>query len=103
MGHTERKYVRNTARIFLTALIATSLVLLGAVGSVSSNNAIAYDAGTRITLQDLGVLQLASHDLYNVNRITEVDTEDETLNLTTLFLANIKFTVQILSGKTLRR
>jgi hypothetical protein len=40
---------------------------------------------TRITLQDLGVLQVAAHDLYRVNRQTELDSEDEKLNLSTLF------------------
>ena len=44
------------------------------------------------TLSDLGggVLQLAAHDLYNVNRITEVDSEDEILNLFT-FCAQAMF------------
>jgi hypothetical protein len=84
MGLMYRKYMQNMARIFLTAAIASSLLFLGVAGSIS-NNASAYPTGTRITLQDLGVLQVASHDLYNVNRITGVDTEDEILNLTTLF------------------
>jgi hypothetical protein len=39
----------------------------------------------RISLQDLGVLQVAAHDLYKVNRQTGVDTEDERFNLSTLF------------------
>ncbi len=85
MGLIRRKYVDNAARIFFTASIVTSLMLLAVVGNALNNNAVAYGTGTRITLQDLGVLQVASHDLYNVNRITEVDTEDEILNLTTLF------------------
>jgi len=38
----------------------------------------------RVSLEVLGTLQLVSHDLYNVNRITGVDSEDDTLNLSTL-------------------
>jgi len=40
--------------------------------------------GERVSLQVLGTLQLVSHDLYNVNRITGVDSEDDKLNLSTL-------------------
>src|SRR5438445_6637443 len=40
--------------------------------------------GERVSLQVLGTLQLVSHDLYNVNRITEIDSEDDKLNLSTL-------------------
>jgi hypothetical protein len=39
----------------------------------------------QVTLKDLGVLQLVSHDIYNVNRETEIDSEDQKLNLSTLF------------------
>src|SRR2546428_2206526 len=46
-------------------------------------NAI-YNKGDRITLEDLGVLQLVSHDLYNTNRQTGVDNEDVKLNLSTV-------------------
>src|SRR3989454_72666 len=46
-------------------------------------NAI-YNKGDRITLEDLGVLQLVSHDLYNTNRQTVVDNEDVKLNLSTV-------------------
>lgn len=37
-----------------------------------------------LTLQELGVLQLAAHDLFNMNRETEVDTENGKLDLSTL-------------------
>lgn len=47
-------------------------------------NAI-YNKGQRVSLHDLGVLQLVSHDLYNTNRTAGFSTEDERLNLTTLF------------------
>lgn len=75
----------STTRTFLIAAIASGLLFPGVAGNTSANTAAAARTGTQITLQDLGVLQVASHDLYNVNRITGEDTEDETLNLTTLF------------------
>src|SRR6266850_2463639 len=40
--------------------------------------------GERVSLQVLGTLQLVSHDLYNVDRTTEVDSEDDKLNLSTI-------------------
>jgi len=39
----------------------------------------------RITLEDLGVLQLVAHDLFNVDRAAEVDKENGLLDLSTLF------------------
>ena len=75
----------STTRTFLIAAIASGLLFLGVAGNNLTSATAAAGTGTQITLQDLGVLQVASHDLYNVNRITGVDTEDETLNLTTLF------------------
>ena len=40
--------------------------------------------GTRITLEDLGVLQLAAHDLFLVDREEEIDLENGKLDLSTL-------------------
>ncbi|TLX69643.1 MAG: hypothetical protein E6L05_05310 [Thaumarchaeota archaeon] len=40
--------------------------------------------GERVSLEVLGTLQLVSHDLYNVNRTSGVDSEDDKLNLSTL-------------------
>jgi hypothetical protein len=39
----------------------------------------------RISLKDLGVLQLAAHDLFNINRTIEVNFENGKLDLSTLF------------------
>ena len=39
---------------------------------------------TTITLKQLGLLQLAAHDLFNVDRDTETDTENGKLDLSTL-------------------
>jgi hypothetical protein len=52
-----------------------------------------YNRGDRVSLQDLGVMQLVSHDLYNVERATDPffpssdpkNDDDERLNLSTLF------------------
>ena len=38
----------------------------------------------RVPIENLGILQLAIHDLYSVNRNTEVDSEDFKLNLSTV-------------------
>src|SRR2546428_1835617 len=43
-----------------------------------------YNKGDRVTLEDLGILQLVAHDLYNTNRQTGVDNEDAKLNLSTV-------------------
>jgi len=42
-------------------------------------------SGKRISLRDLGILQLAAHDLFNVERTTEIDHENGKLDLSTLF------------------
>lgn len=42
------------------------------------------EKGERVSLQVLGTLQLVSHDLYNVDRTIEVDSEDDKLNLSTV-------------------
>ena len=51
-------------------------------------------SGTRITLEDLGVLQLAAHDLFLVDREQEIDHENGKLDLSTLLdygIENIAF------------
>ena len=42
------------------------------------------DDGTRLTLRELGLLQLAAHDFFNVDRDAEVDNENGELDLSTL-------------------
>jgi hypothetical protein len=87
MGLNRTTYVRNFLRNTVLATVITVLLPLGL--SISNANATTTSTpvtrGTQITLQDIGVLQVAAHDLYNVNRITGVDSEDEILNLSTLF------------------
>jgi hypothetical protein len=83
--------------VAMMALLAISLLLAGQTLSqlVAAENASTYREhenntyskyhAQRITLGDLGLLQVAAHDLYNVNRTSGIDTEDEKFNLSTLF------------------
>jgi hypothetical protein len=84
-------------RLFTIASVTLALLLIGqAALYVSPADAATQELSAqyyyqdkrpakRISLQDLGVLQVAAHDLYRVNRQTGVDTEDERFNLSTLF------------------
>jgi hypothetical protein len=63
--------------------IRTRDVIMPSTGTLALN--AIYNKGERVTLHDLGVLQLVSHDLYNTNRTAGFSTEDERLNLSTLF------------------
>ena len=38
----------------------------------------------RVSLHDLGILQLVAHDLYHVDRVTEIDAENQKLDLSTV-------------------
>lgn len=49
------------------------------------SSADAGPMGNQVTLEELGFLQLAAHDLFNVNRVTTVDFENGKLDLSTLF------------------
>jgi hypothetical protein len=54
-----------------------------------------------VTAEDLGILQLAAHDLFNVDRVKEKDFENGKLDLSTLFIdtanSNKKFDLDIIS------
>lgn len=39
----------------------------------------------RVSLRDLGIIQIATHDLVDVDRVAKIDREDGRLNLSTLF------------------
>jgi len=39
----------------------------------------------RISLRDMGIIQIATHDLVDVDRVAKIDREDGKLNLSTLF------------------
>ncbi len=69
----------NKTKYFL--FLSVAAVMLS--GSLSGLPA-AY-AGDTVNLEEIGVLQLGAHDLFNVNRATEIDIENGKLDLSTLF------------------
>src|SRR5919197_1535184 len=84
---------KKSARTWIVTVSAAALMLLaGQIFTQANPPAMAIEGweprddnrpreGDRISLRDIGVLQLADHDLYNVDRTTGVDSEDERLNL----------------------
>jgi len=70
----------NKTKYFLFFSVA-SIMFSGSFSSLP----VAHALGNQITLEELGVLQLAAHDLFNVNRVTEIDIENGKLDLSTLF------------------
>lgn len=92
-GHRTKNFVQAALALMATScLLSTGLTINAAQAQTAATTTITTAsttsvsrAGTQITLQDLGTLQVAAHDLYNVNRITGIDSEDEILNLSTLF------------------
>ena len=65
-------------------IIGALLVL--AVIPFSVDNAFAEGYDKSITAEDLGVLQLAAHDLFNIDRAIPFDFENGKLDLSTLFV-----------------
>jgi hypothetical protein len=71
--------------------ILSSIFVIMAIGLFSSFP-VAQAAGNQISLEDLGILQLAAHDLFNVDRgdrinaNTATDFENGLLDLSTLFI-----------------
>jgi len=61
------------------------VLLILALVPLGMDNAYALDYKKHVTSDDLGVLQLAAHDLFNVNRNTGVDFENGKLDLSTIF------------------
>ena len=69
----------------LTAIFLLTVLLAGAMIPINQISAQPYKkAPKQISLYDLGILQLVAHDFYHVNRVTEIDAEDEKLNLSTV-------------------
>ena len=72
-----------------------SVLLILAIVPFSINDAFAVDYKKHVTAEDLGILQLAAHDLFNVSRCDHinpecaVDFEDSKLNLSTLFVDTV--------------
>jgi len=69
------------------AIIMGLLVL--AVIPFAFDDAFAVDYKKRVTVEDLGILQLAAHDLFNVDRANEIDFENGKLDLSTLFVDTV--------------
>jgi len=67
--------------------IAITIVVLLVLAAVpfAFDNAFAAENKKFITVEDLGILQLAAHDLFNVDRANEIDFENGKLDLSTLF------------------
>ena len=72
--------IKKMSILFLSLTLATSF-LTTIIFAVDAN---ADPKHQRVSLHDLGVLQLVAHDLFNVDRKAEVDNEDGKLNLSTL-------------------
>lgn len=68
-----------------TPVLIIGVLLILAMISFEFDSVFALDYKKHVTLEDLGVLQLAAHDLFNVNRDTGVDFENGKLDLSTLF------------------
>lgn len=66
--------------ILFLVLLATSLTLTSLISSAEAD-----PRHNRVSLGDLGLLQLAAHDFFNVNRHTGEDFENGKLDLSTLF------------------
>ncbi len=71
-------------KVFAVTIISVILLSSGIV-AITPSFAEADNKKLRVTLEDLGVLQLVAHDLFNVNRGLEVDFENGKLDLSTLF------------------
>jgi hypothetical protein len=71
----------------------TSATIMGllvlAVIPFAFDDAFAVDYKKYVTVEDLGILQLAAHDLFNVNRANEIDFENGKLDLSTLFVDTV--------------
>ncbi len=63
--------------VFIALIIAAPFVPQQPVYSASQYK--------QISLRDLGILQVAAHDLFNVDRHTDTDTENGKLDLSTVF------------------
>ena len=72
--------MKKIKTLTLFTIVTTSL-LLGQMGQTASAGPIFK----QVTLEDLGILQLAAHDLFLVDRVLEIDFENGLLDLSTLF------------------
>ena len=69
----------------IIGIFLLTVLLAGAMIPINLTSAQPYKkVPKQISLYDLGILQLVAHDFYHVNRVTEIDAEDEKLNLSTV-------------------
>lgn len=66
-------------------IVLLGLILLLVVPLALDDSVFADPKHKRISLEDLGILQLAAHDFFNVDRTNGVDFENGKLDLSTLF------------------
>jgi len=69
-------------KVFAVTIISVILLSIGLVGL--SEEAFADKKGRTTSLEALGILQIAAHDLYNFDRTAAIEKEDGKLNLSTL-------------------
>ena len=72
----------RTAATIMGILILTTIPF-------AFDNAFAIDYKKHVTAEDLGILQLAAHDLFNVDRANEIEFENGKLDLSTLFVDTV--------------
>jgi hypothetical protein len=70
---------KPAAVFFLVLLLAGSMIPINLVSAQPYKK-----APKQISLYDLGILQLVAHDFYHVNRVTEIDAENQKLDLSTV-------------------
>ena len=70
---------KPAAVFFLVLLLAGSMVPMHLASAQPYKK-----APKQISLYDLGILQLVAHDFYHVDRVTEIDAENEKLDLSTV-------------------
>ncbi len=70
------------AIVFPLIIISLGITIADMAFAEKSENA----KGKQISLEDLGILQLAAHDLFNIDRVNEIDFENGKLDLSTLLV-----------------
>ena len=68
----------------IAAIFFVVILLAGALVPINFVSAQKNNIPKRVSLYDLGILQLVAHDLYHVNRVTEIDAENQKLDLSTV-------------------
>jgi len=80
-----REWALGTSRV-LSLMAVASLVVLGFLiaFTLEANAVPPEEKGRTTSLEALGILQVAAHDLYNFDRPAAIENEDGKLNLSTL-------------------